>query len=206
MERIKYEVHVKLKTGRTAAVIRPNTLKLPHPLKTDLKFAVICPIDSKQYRDAKAAGAVLVGEEDIFEELKTGKFDQILAHPKSMMLINKAGLPRILGPKGTMPNPKNGTITTNPAEIINRVQGDAAYRERFGVVRLCVGTLSYTPEMLRSNLTAFIERVKRDASRLGDNTVKQINEVVLSSSNGPGISLNGKFMSIDSPSTAELSV
>jgi large subunit ribosomal protein L1 len=150
----------------------------------------------------------MVGEDDLIEKIKSGKFnaDRLLAHPKSMEKINKAGLPRILGPRGLMPNPKNGTISENPKELIKRMMGGALYRERAGVVRMAIGQLGFTPEMLRDNMRVFINRIKEDISKLPEDAIKEINEVVLSSTNGPGISLNGRFRSADSLDTAVLSV
>lgn len=204
----KYEAHVKLKTKRNGPVIRPNQVQLPYPVKADVRFAVICPPDSKAAREAKEAGAVLVGEEEIFDDIKTGKvpFERCVAHPKSMEKINKAGLPRILGPRGLMPNVKNGTISTNPKELLRSLMGGALYRERMGVVRMAVGQLGFTPEMLRDNLKTFISTLRQEASKLPEETVKEINEVVLSSTNGPGFSLNGQFKSEKSPPTSQLSV
>lgn len=169
---------------------------------------VICPVDSKAYKDAKAAGAVLVGEEEIFDKLIDGsvKFDRCIAHPSSMSKLGKAGLPRVLGPKGLMPNVKNGTVTPDPKELMDNMVGGALYRERFGVVRMIVGTLGHTPEMLRDNLKTFIERIKEEGAKLGEDAPKDIHEVVLSSSNGPGITLDGTFRSEGSPSVAALSV
>lgn len=204
----KYEAHVKLKTKKNGPVIRPNQVQLPYPVKADVRFAVICPPDSKAAREAKEAGAVLVGEEDIFEDIKTGKvqFERCIAHPKSMEKIQKSGLPRILGPRGLMPNVKNGTISTSPGQALRSMMGGALYRERMGVIRMAIGQLGFTPEMLRDNLRAFISRIREESSKLPEETVKEINEVVLSSTNGPGFSLNGQFKSEQSPPTWQLAV
>ncbi len=204
----KYEVHVKLKAKRSGPVIRPNQLKLPYPVKTDVKFAVICAPDSKQAKEARDAGAIMVGEEELFEAIKNGRieFDRLIAHPNSMPKLQKEGLPRILGPKGLMPNVKNGTISTDPASLLNQLVGGALYRERLGVVRMAIGKLTFTPEMLRDNLRAFLARIKSDARQLPEEAAKEINEVVLSSTRSPGFSLNGMFRSPLSPPTSALSV
>lgn len=183
-------------------------MQLPYPVKSDVSYAVICPEDSKAAEGAREAGATLVGEDDLIESIKSGKFkcDRLIAHPKSMEKINRAGLPRILGPRGLMPNPKNGTISDNPKELLKKLMGGALYREKMGVVRMAIGQLGYTPEMLRDNLRTFMNRLKDDIAKLPEDTVKDINEVVLSSTNGPGLTLNGKFKSIESPTTAALSV
>jgi large subunit ribosomal protein L1 len=204
----KYEVHVKLKSKRSGPVIRPNQLKLPYVVKADVKFAVICPSDSRHAKQARDAGAVLVGEEEIFQAVKDGKinFDRLLAHPISMPKLAKEGLPRILGPRGLMPNAKNGTISTDPAGLLKQLVGGALYRERLGVVRMAIGKMSFTPEMLRDNLRTFLHRIKEDASKLPEQESKEINEVVLSSTRSPGFSLNGLFRTANSLPTSVLSV
>lgn len=196
---------MKFKTHKNGPVIRQNQLQLPHPVKTSVRFAVIAPPGSKAAEEAKEAGAVLVGEADIFEELKKMNFDRCIAHPKSIAAMNAAGIPRILGPKGMMPNVKNGTVTTDPKKLLQAMSSGAVFRERFGVVRIAAGTLKFTPQMLRENLEAFIKRMKEEVARLPENTQKTIYEIVLSSSSGPGLSLNGKFQSEDSSLPDQLS-
>jgi large subunit ribosomal protein L1 len=197
-----------LKTKRNGPVIRPNQVQLPYPVKPGARFAVVCPADSKAAQDARDAGAVLVGEEEIFDDLKSGKtaFERCIAHPKSIEKMMKAGLPRVLGPKGLMPNVKNGTVTTTPRELIRTMSGGALYRERVGVVRMPIGQLGFTPEMVRDNLKTIITRIRQEAQKLPDNTTKDIWEVVLSSTNGPGISLNGRFRTQKSVPTSKLAV
>ena len=205
----RYEVNVKLKTLKTSPRIRPNQIHLPHLVKQEgVKYAVICPADSPAAESAREAGAVLVGEENIFEQIKEGKFnfDRLLAHPQSLQKMGREGLPRILGPKGLMPNPKNGTISPNPGETIRQLTGGSLYSEVEGTVRLAIGRLEFTPQQLRENLRAFIDRIKEDSSRFQGDDKKEVNEVVLSSSRSPGFSLNGLFRSKDSPTEDQLSV
>ena len=204
----KYEAHIKMRTKKNGPVIRQNQMHLPYPVKTDLKFCYICPEDSKAYTDAKETGCDFVGEDEVIEQIKKGSisFDRCFAHPQSMQKIAKAGLPRVLGPKGLMPNPKNGTITQDPKTLFRELIGGALYKEKFGVVRMAVGQLGFSPEQLRDNLKVVLSRIKEDAAALPEEAVKTVNEVVLSSTNSPGFSLNGLFRSPTSPSTAELSV
>lgn len=217
----KYECHVKLKTKRDGAVIR-NQIRLPHSVKTDIKICVICPPSSPAAERAREAGATLVGEDDVIEIIKSGKFDfdRCIAHPESLTKIGKAGLPRILGPKGLMPNIKLGTVVENPANAVKAMLGGSMYRERQGVVRMAVGQLRFSPEQLRDNIRAFIDKMKKDAANLSDTISKEISEVVstsrtlsvkaydwqvLSSTNSPGFSLNGDFRSENSVPTKALS-
>src|SRR3982074_3822984 len=93
---VKYEIALRLKTLKNGPVVR-NRLRLPHPVKTDIRICVICPPDSKYAEAARAAGATLVGEDEIFEAIKAGKieFDRCLCQTDSLLKMNKAGLGRI---------------------------------------------------------------------------------------------------------------
>jgi large subunit ribosomal protein L1 len=201
-------VHVKLKTTRSGPVIRSNQIKLPHPVKDDVKFAVICDPESSHAKEARAAGAVLVGEDEAFEAIKNGTiaFDRLIAHPASMPKLQKTGLARLLGPKGLMPNVKNGTISPDPGKLLSQLVGGALYRERLGVVRMAIGRITFTPDMLRENLKTLLKRIKEDSRKLPEDSQKEINEVVLSSTRSPSFSLNGMFRSATSPPVSALSV
>ncbi|KIW57807.1 ribosomal protein L1 [Exophiala xenobiotica] len=190
----KYDVHIKMRTKKDGPIIR-NQIKLPHAVKQDIKVAVICPPDSPAAIQAREAGAAYVGEEEIFQRVKDGKidFDRCLAVPSSLPKINKEGLPRILGPRGLMPSLKLGTVVDKPGPAVRNMLGGSMYRERAGVVRMAVGRLSFTPEQLRDNVKAYVNAVKKDATILSDQIVKEVSEVVLSSTNTPGFSLNGEF-------------
>ena len=202
----KYECHVRLKTLRDGPVIR-NQLRLPHTVKTDLKVCVICPPNSSAAKQARQAGAVLVGEEGVFEQITGGKidFDRCIAHPTSIAKMGKAGMGKILGPRGLMPSVKLGTVVENPATAVRSMLGGSLYRERLGVIRMAVGQLGFTPEQLRDNVRAFLDKLKLDANNLSDSASKTIMEVVLSSTNSPGFTLNGDFSSEESPPTSALS-
>ncbi|KAG4411498.1 hypothetical protein IFR04_015372 [Cadophora malorum] len=199
---VKYEMHLKFKSLKNGPVVR-NRLRLPHPVKTDVRICVICPPDSKYAKEAISAGATLVGEEEIFEAVKDGRieFDRCICQTDSLDKMNKAGLGRFLGPKGLMPSTKLGTVVKDPAAMLKDLIGGAEYRERLGVVRMAVGQLGFTPEEMQRNIKAFIEAVKKDMANLSDKINKELAEVVLSSTNAPGFPLNGEFRSLDSEIT-----
>lgn len=178
-------------------------MRLPHPVKTDLKICVICPPDSKYAQAARAAGAYLVGEEEVFEAVKDGKieFDRCICQTDSLAKMNKAGLGRILGPRGLMPSAKTGTVIKDPAAVIKEIVAGSEYRERMGVVRMAIGQLGFTPEEMQQNIKAFMEAVKKDMAQLSDKINKEVAEVVLSSTNAPGFSLNGDFKSTNASIT-----
>lgn len=175
----KYEVHIRLKTKRDGPVIR-NMLRFPHSVQTESRICVICPPGTKHEKDARAAGAVLVGEQEVFDAVKEGRieFDRCLAHPDSVAALNKAGLGRVLGPRGLMPSAKTGTVVEDVASRVEMLRGGTIYRERDAVIRLPIGQLGFSPEELRDNLRATIEQVKKDAATLNDRIVKEIYEVV----------------------------
>ena len=175
----KYEIHIRLKTKRDGPVIR-NMLRFPHSVQTESRICVICPPGTKHEKDARAAGAVLVGEQEVFDAVKEGRieFDRCLAHPDSVAALNKAGLGRVLGPRGLMPSAKTGTVVEDVASRVEMLRGGTIYRERDAVIRLPIGQLGFSPEELRDNLRATIEQVKKDAATLNDRIVKEIYEVV----------------------------
>lgn len=204
----KYELHLKLKSLKNGPVIR-NRMRLPHPVKTNIRICVICPPDSKYADAARAAGASLIGEEEIFEAFKEGniEFDRCICQNDSLAKMNKAGLGRVLGPKGLMPSAKTGTVVKDPASVVKELIGGSEYRERLGVVRLAIGQLGFTPEEMQRNIKAFMDAVKKDMAQLSDKITKEVAEVVLSSTNAPGFSLNGAFRDGNSSLTPrELSI
>lgn len=196
---VKYELAVKLTTLKNGPVLR-NRLRLPHPVRTDTRICVICPPDSKYAVDAREAGAILVGEDTIFEAVKDGKieFDRCICQVDSLEKLNKAQLGRVLGPKGLMPSSKMGTVVKDPASLIKQMIGAVEYREKLGVVRLAIGQLAHSPMELQKNIIVFMASLKSDMAQIADKVNKTIAEVVLSSTHGPGLTLNGKFQDANS--------
>lgn len=202
----KYEMAVKFKSLKNGPVVR-NRLRLPHPVRTDIRICVICPPDSKYAADALAAGATMVGEDDIFEAVKDGKieFDRCICQIDSLDKMNKAGLGRFLGPRGLMPSAKLGTVVKDPSLLLRDLIGGAEYREKLGVVRMAIGQLGFTPEEMQRNIQAFTAMMKKDMAQLSDKINKEFAEIVLSSTNSPGFSLNGQFSSDSGVTPRELS-
>ena len=201
---IKYELAVNLKTARNGPVIK-NSVRLPNPVQSDWKFAVICPEGSDIAQAATAAGAVAVGEEAIFEAIRQENFafDRLLCHESSEKALNKAQLGKILGPKGLMPNRRMKTIVEDVAKTMRESAGAADYRERQGVIRIAIGQLGHSPDQLRANIQSVLKRVKAECAEISDESSKEINEVILSTTNGPGISLNGRLSDPEDKVTAD---
>ncbi|KAG9202515.1 mitochondrial 54S ribosomal protein mrpl1 [Epicoccum nigrum] len=202
----KYEVHIRLRTLKNGPVVR-NRLRLPHSVKTDLRICVIVPADSKAAQEARSAGATLVGEDEVIKQIQEGiiDFDRCLCHVDSLQKLNKAGLGRVLGPKGLMPSTKTGTVVTSVGPAVRNMVGGSEYRERLGVIRMAVGQVGFTPAELQDNIKALMDALKKDIAQLQDRVSKEIHEVVLSSTNAPGFTLNGEFKGPNSISPALLS-
>lgn len=148
-----------------------------------------------------------MGEETVFEAVKAGKieFERCLCHTDSLAKLGKSGIARILGPRSLMPSVKTGTVVKDISSAVREMTGGSEYRERMGVVRMAIGQLGFTPEEVQKNIRAFVEGIKRDIAGLSDRISKDIHEVVLSSTNGPGLSLNGDLRGADSLQTKDLS-
>jgi hypothetical protein len=121
-----------------------------------------------------------VGEDEIIAQIKEGivEFERCICHPDSLPKMNKAGLGRILGPKGLMPSTKLGTVVTNVGATVKNMVGASEYRERDGVVRMAIGQLKFTPEELQKNIKMFMETLKKDIAQLSDRINKEVHEVV----------------------------
>lgn len=139
---------------------------------------------------AKNAGADLVGLEDLAEQVKGGNiaFDMVLATPDAMRVVGQLG--QILGPRGLMPNPKDGTVTADIANAVkNAKMGQVRYRtDKAGVVHCTIGKVDFTSADLAENLSAVINALKKAKP----STAKGIyfKKVTLSTTMGPGIILD----------------
>jgi large subunit ribosomal protein L1 len=183
-------------------------MRLPHPIDTTTRIAVICDPDSAAAKAARAAGAAIVGEEKIFDDVKEGRieFDRCICHTDSLPKLSKSGVARILGPRGLMPSAKTNTVVKDVGTAVKGMVGASEYRERMGVVRMGIGQLGFTPEEMQRNIMAFLGRVKKDIAALTDRVSKDVHEVVLSSSHGPGLSLNGELRGEASVPNRDVSV
>ena len=175
----KYELAISIRTVKNGPVIR-NRLRLPHTVDTSQRIAVLCPPDSAAARASARAGAVAVGEDSLLDAIKAGRieFNRLLCHADSAQKLNRANVGRALGPKGLMPSAKTGTIVADVGKAIGGMIGATEYRERMGVVRLAIGQLAFTPEMMMANIRELMTAVKREASKHTDKLAKDIHEVV----------------------------
>lgn len=103
-----------------------------------------------------------------------------------------------------MPNRKMKTIVSDVAKSIKDSAGAADYRERQGVVRLAVGQMGHTPAQLRQNIEAVMKKIKGECAEISEEVPKEVHEVILSTTHGPGISLNSKLRALDDPTSVEM--
>jgi large subunit ribosomal protein L1 len=201
---VKYELHINLKTFRNGPVIK-SSIRLPNPVQSDWQIAVVCPEGSEIAVAATNAGAKAVGEETLFELIRNDKieFDRLICHESSEKALMRANLGKILGPRGLMPNRKMKTIVSDVVKAVKDSAGAADYRERQGVVRLAVGQLGHTPAQLKANVEAVMKKIKTECAEISEDIPKDVHEVILSTTHGPALSLNGKMKNIDDTTTPE---
>jgi large subunit ribosomal protein L1 len=136
---------------------------------------------------AKAAGAEIVGMDDLAASIKAGQmdFDVVIASPDAMRLVGQLG--QILGPRGLMPNPKVGTVTPDVATAVkNAKAGQVQYRtDKAGIIHCTIGQASFEPSALKSNLLALIEALQR--AKPSSSKGVYLRKVAISTTMGPGI-------------------
>jgi large subunit ribosomal protein L1 len=140
--------------------------------------------------EAKAAGADIVGAEDLMETIQSGKieFDRCIATPDLMPLVGRLG--KILGPRNLMPNPKVGTVTMDVKTAVEAAKGgEVQFKvEKAGVIHAGIGKVSFTEDKLAQNVRAFVDAVSRAKPTGAKGTY--LKKVSLSSTMGPGVSVD----------------
>ena len=157
------------------------------PAGTGKKVRVAVFAQGDKATAAKAAGADIVGMEDLAEQIKAGKieFDVLIASPDTMRIVGQLG--QILGPRGLMPNPKVGTVTPDVATgVKNAKAGQVQYRaDKAGIVQCTIGLASFEPEALCENLKALVEALNKAKPATSKGIYMQ--KLSISSTMGPGI-------------------
>ena len=159
---VELSVQLGIDTKQADQQVR-STVSLPAGTGKKVRVAVITQGDNA--KAAKQSGADLVGDQDLIKEIEAGNinFDKLLASPDMMKEMSKLG--RILGPKGLMPNPKDGTVTNEIGEAVKNIKmgTQVSFRaENDGaIVQIPLGKLSFTLEQLSSNLKAAIETLQK---------------------------------------------
>jgi large subunit ribosomal protein L1 len=185
---VEIAMRLNLDTRKSDQQLR-GAIVLPSGTGKEKKVLVVAKGDYA--KAAKEAGADFVGDTDILEKIEKENwldFDVMIATPDMMPLLGKLG--KVLGPKGLMPNPKTGTVTTDIAKAISDVKkGRVEYRtDSYGNVHGLVGKVSFTEEQLRENIKAFVAVIlKSKPSVVKGIYVKNIS---IASTMGPGIKLD----------------
>jgi len=165
-----------------------GVVSLPHGTGKTVRVAVFAKADKAE--EAKAAGADVVGAEDLMQEVQAGNinFDRCIATPDMMGVVGRLG--KILGPRGMMPNPKLGTVTPNVAEAIKAAKaGQVQFRvEKAGLIHGGVGRVSFSDEQLAENIHAFVDAIVKAKPTGAKGTY--VKKISLSSTMGPGLRVN----------------
>ncbi|MDR1057697.1 MAG: 50S ribosomal protein L1 [Coxiellaceae bacterium] len=183
-ESIDVSINLGVATNKSEQTVRGSVI-LPHGTGRKVRVGVFAEGDYA--KAAIDAGAEVVGFDDLAEKIKKGiiNFDVLIATPDAMRLVGQLG--QILGPKGLIPNPKIGTVTTEVATAINNAKGgQISYRaDKGGVVHCMIGKLNFAAESLKENLITLLN----DLKRIKPASIKGIflKKIVLSSTMGPGL-------------------
>jgi len=184
-------VEVAFKLGvdpRKADQMLRSTVSLPAGTGKDVKVAVFATGDAAE--EARSGGADVVGAEDLVERVQGGflDFDVAIATPDMMGQVGKLG--RVLGPRGLMPNPKTGTVTTDVGKTVADFKGGKVeYRtDRFGNVHVPIGKVSFPVDSLVRNYGAVLDEIQR--AKPPSAKGKYLKGVTTSSTMGPGVKIN----------------
>jgi len=190
-ETIEVAVRLGVDPRKADQMVR-GTVALPSGTGKDVRIAVFAQGDAAA--EARAAGADFVGADDLAAEVEGGMldFDVAIATPDLMPQVGKLG--RVLGPRGLMPNPKTGTVTTDVGKAVTDFKGGKVeYRtDRHGNVHVPVGKVSFELDALGANLRAVLEELER--AKPAASKGRYFRRVTLSSTMGPGIQIDPQRM------------
>lgn len=167
---------------------------LPHGTGKTVRVAVFA--QGANAESAKAAGADVVGFEDLAERVQAGElnFDVVIATPDAMRVVGKLGT--ILGPRGLMPNPKVGTVTPDVTTAVkNAKAGQVRYRaDKGGIVHCTVGQVGFTPSQIKENVEALVADLKK--AKPSTSKGAYLKKITLSSTMGPGLVIDQSSLSV----------
>jgi large subunit ribosomal protein L1 len=191
VESIDVAINLGVDPRKSDQVVRSSTV-MPNGTGKTVRVAVFA--QGANADAAKAAGADIVGFEDLAESIKKGEmdFDVVIASPDAMRIVGTLG--QVLGPRGLMPNPKVGTVTPNVAEAVkNAKSGQVRYRtDKAGIIHCSIGNAKFETDALRQNLLALLE----DLNKLKPSAAKgvYIKRISLSSTMGAGVTVDKSFL------------
>jgi large subunit ribosomal protein L1 len=185
-ESVDVAVNLGIDASKSDQQVRGSTV-MPHGIGKSVRVAVFT--GGKNQDVARAAGADIVGLEDLAEKVKAGEmdFDVVVASPDAMRVVGQLG--QILGPRGLMPNPKVGTVTPNVAEAVkNAKAGQVRYRsDKAGVVHCTIGKADFEAGKLKDNLHALLQDLQKHKPAASKGIY--LKRVSVSSTMGPGVAV-----------------
>lgn len=192
-ESVDAAINLGVDPKKSDQAVRGSTL-LPHGTGKVVRVAVFAQGENAEA--AKKAGADLVGMDDLAESIKSGElnFDVVIASPDAMRVVGKLG--QILGPRGLMPNPKVGTVTTDVVTAVeNAKAGQVRYRtDKAGIIHCTIGTVGFEAEALKQNLAALLSDLHK--AKPASSKGLYVKRVSISSTMGPGIVIDQATVSI----------
>lgn len=191
-ETVEVSVNLGVDPRKSDQVVRGSTV-LPHGTGKSSRVAVFAQGDAAEA--AQAAGADVVGMEDLAEQIQGGDlaFDVVIASPDTMRVVGRLG--QVLGPRGLMPNPKVGTVTTDVGQAVkNAKAGQVRFRtDKNGIIHAAIGKVGFEPTQLRENLQALLG----DLNKAKPSTSKGVylKRIAVSSTMGPGVKVDKASLS-----------
>ena len=186
-ESVDVSVNLGVDPRKSDQVVRGSTV-LPHGTGKSVRVAVFA--QGENAAAAEAAGADIVGFEDLGEKVKAGEmnFDVVIATPDAMRVVGQLG--RILGPRGLMPNPKVGTVTADVATAVNNAKaGQVQYRtDKAGIVHCSIGKADFEGALLKENMEALLADLNKAKPAAAKGVY--VKKVSLSSTMGPGVAVD----------------
>jgi len=186
-ETVEIAVNLGIDARKSDQGVRGATT-LPHGTGSDVRVAVFTQGEAAE--KAKAAGADLVGMEDLAEQIKGGMmdFDVVIASPDAMRVVGQLG--QLLGPRGLMPNPKTGTVTPDVETAVNNAKaGQIRFRtDKNGIVHGGIGKISFEPDAIRGNLEAVLADLRKGKPAAAKGIYMK--KITLSTTMGPGVTID----------------
>ena len=193
VEAVDVAIRLGVDPRRSDQMVRGATV-LPNGTGKTVRVAVFA--QGANAEAAKAAGADIVGFEDLAAEIKQGRmdFDVVIATPDAMRVVGQLG--QVLGPRGLMPNPKVGTVAVDAAAAVkNAKAGQVRYRtEKGGIIHCTIGKVNFTPEALTENLNALLADLNKAKPAAAKGVYMQ--RVSVSSTMGPGLLVDLASLSV----------
>ena len=192
-ESVDIAVNLGVDPKKSDQMVRTST-NLPKGTGKTVRVAVFAQGDNAT--KATKAGADIVGFEDLAEKIKSGNldFDVVIATPDAMRIVGQLG--QILGPRGLMPNPKVGTVTTNVESAVQDAKsGQVRYKtDKNGIIHCTVGKIEFSPEDLIENISALLNDIKK--AKPASSKGVYLKKVTLSTTMGPGITIDINSISV----------